>query len=524
MSKMTLFGRFRLGLGKLRRTYLHTLHRGYIRRNLARRTGECARCGACCKLMFTCPYLDTSGQKSACTRHHMRWWNCKIFPVDERDLKDRDMIHGHGACGYHFDPPLPPQRWLALLLAVSLGLCSIAGNARAASRPEQNIPAVVQSSFRGERLPSGWWVDGGEWECARGGLSCITAGRISGALREHAQPVKNVDVTIEVWGAFTGRAAAALSAALAASPSVPEEMVAAPPALSITWGDLTAGLEQPRLSSVFATFGEAPVVTLPANSPDDSTTTFHFTVDFAHTVAKARTAADQEVVARDIYGTSLNTSVKRVVIGAASGTVIHAVRIEMAPRTAQRNHGMALADEARTSGDVALAMTQYVQLEGERGALSSLRAEAAFKRAALHWRAGERREAIRAWEIARTFDSAGPWGERSCLALAHAAVEAGRPAVAFRLAGDLVDSNAPRIEEWQSLQDILVESVHGMEETGVASQASFGLERIAERLQWSHAPARYTAWAWDLVAASYRHRGYDEQAAVAHRMATRFRR
>ena len=86
MARLTILQCIKMGLGKLRRLYLHTLHREYIRRNLARRRGECRRCGACCRLMFDCPYLDQSSELTSCTRHHMRWWNCKIFPVDERDL------------------------------------------------------------------------------------------------------------------------------------------------------------------------------------------------------------------------------------------------------------------------------------------------------------------------------------------------------------------------------------------------------------------------------------------------------
>ena len=68
---------------------------------LEHRRGECLRCGVCCKLVVKCPHLDES-DLPACLVHEQRHRNCRIFPLDERDLGDRDRVSPETRCGYRF--------------------------------------------------------------------------------------------------------------------------------------------------------------------------------------------------------------------------------------------------------------------------------------------------------------------------------------------------------------------------------------------------------------------------------------
>jgi hypothetical protein len=101
---LTFTDKIVLGWGKLRRAYLITCRPDFVRRNLTRRVGACARTGACCQLMFECQALDRSNPCAACTIYLHRGPNCSIFPIDERDLRDRDRIMPERPCGYRFIP------------------------------------------------------------------------------------------------------------------------------------------------------------------------------------------------------------------------------------------------------------------------------------------------------------------------------------------------------------------------------------------------------------------------------------
>jgi len=94
-----------LGWGKERRFYLAHFRPGYVRRSLARRVGECNRTGACCRLMFTCPLLDIRSNPVRCTIQEVKPKVCRLFPIDERDLEDRDIIAPDTPCGFSFIPP-----------------------------------------------------------------------------------------------------------------------------------------------------------------------------------------------------------------------------------------------------------------------------------------------------------------------------------------------------------------------------------------------------------------------------------
>ena len=93
----------RIGLawGVVRRTLLHVFRPGYIRASHARRQGACRRCGACCRLTATCGHVCEEGGMTACNRHKKtRLPNCVNFPIDPRDLADRNHIAPHEPCGF----------------------------------------------------------------------------------------------------------------------------------------------------------------------------------------------------------------------------------------------------------------------------------------------------------------------------------------------------------------------------------------------------------------------------------------
>lgn len=98
--------------GKIRRFYYHKFKPSYIEKNIIRRKGDCIRCGACCQLLFKCPFLTyednremnrTATTLAVCEIHEKRPGNCRHFPIDERDLRDRDFVLLNKKCGFSFD-------------------------------------------------------------------------------------------------------------------------------------------------------------------------------------------------------------------------------------------------------------------------------------------------------------------------------------------------------------------------------------------------------------------------------------
>jgi len=90
--------------GKIRRFCLTLTPQGrnYIRHMEDHRAGECKRCGACCRIVIRCPFLKMEEGVAACAIHRHRPPNCGIFPIDLRDLSDRDQIAPNIPCGYSF--------------------------------------------------------------------------------------------------------------------------------------------------------------------------------------------------------------------------------------------------------------------------------------------------------------------------------------------------------------------------------------------------------------------------------------
>jgi Fe-S-cluster containining protein len=67
---------------------------------LGRREGDCNRCGACCKILFRCPFLaeDAEGQ-FVCRIYDKRFAQCRLFPLHAQDLAELG-----GECSYSFEP------------------------------------------------------------------------------------------------------------------------------------------------------------------------------------------------------------------------------------------------------------------------------------------------------------------------------------------------------------------------------------------------------------------------------------
>jgi len=106
VSDVSVGHRLLLWSGVMRRFLLYVFNKKYVKANALKCQGECLRCGACCKLALKqCPYLafDECG-KSSCTKYdNSRMPNCVVFPIDDRDIKERDIVSST-PCGFSFAP------------------------------------------------------------------------------------------------------------------------------------------------------------------------------------------------------------------------------------------------------------------------------------------------------------------------------------------------------------------------------------------------------------------------------------
>jgi hypothetical protein len=91
--------------GKIRRVFLIAFRKKRVLQMLDRRQGACSRCGACCKLMFQCPAYDDSDGNPKCLVYNDRPGVCGLFPLDEKDLRERDMVMPDRKCGFYFQAP-----------------------------------------------------------------------------------------------------------------------------------------------------------------------------------------------------------------------------------------------------------------------------------------------------------------------------------------------------------------------------------------------------------------------------------
>jgi hypothetical protein len=93
--------RARQAQGKIRRFVNSTFRKREVRTRLAQRRGDCNRCGACCEILFKCPFLKKHDDgSSTCGVYENRPEQCRLYPIEPRDLKEV-----RGSCSFYFIQP-----------------------------------------------------------------------------------------------------------------------------------------------------------------------------------------------------------------------------------------------------------------------------------------------------------------------------------------------------------------------------------------------------------------------------------
>jgi Fe-S-cluster containining protein len=94
--------------GKLRRFIQAKFMRQDTEKLLSQRKGDCNRCGACCKILFQCPFLGTDAEgQYTCKIYDKRFAQCRLYPLHAQDLAELGE-----QCSYTFEAepasdPLP---------------------------------------------------------------------------------------------------------------------------------------------------------------------------------------------------------------------------------------------------------------------------------------------------------------------------------------------------------------------------------------------------------------------------------
>ncbi len=84
--------------GKVRRFVSANFRREEVVAALTLRRGECNRCGACCEILFKCPFLKKHDDDSTtCGIYEDRPNQCRLFPIEKRDLEEV-----RGTCSFYF--------------------------------------------------------------------------------------------------------------------------------------------------------------------------------------------------------------------------------------------------------------------------------------------------------------------------------------------------------------------------------------------------------------------------------------
>jgi hypothetical protein len=84
--------------GKVRRAIVGTMLSEEDRAGIAgARQGECNRCGACCKILFKCPFLVEDKGSFSCSVYDHRPPSCRLFPMVPADLREVDR------CAFSFE-------------------------------------------------------------------------------------------------------------------------------------------------------------------------------------------------------------------------------------------------------------------------------------------------------------------------------------------------------------------------------------------------------------------------------------
>jgi hypothetical protein len=59
--------------------------------------------------MFKCPAYDDSDGNPKCLIYNDRPGVCSLFPLDERDLRERNIVMPGTKCGFYFDDGPKPE-------------------------------------------------------------------------------------------------------------------------------------------------------------------------------------------------------------------------------------------------------------------------------------------------------------------------------------------------------------------------------------------------------------------------------
>ena len=90
--------RARQAHGKLRRFVNIHFRKEEVIEALALRRGDCNRCGACCEILFKCPFLKKHDDgTTTCGIYEDRPNQCRLFPIEHRDLEEV-----RGTCSFYF--------------------------------------------------------------------------------------------------------------------------------------------------------------------------------------------------------------------------------------------------------------------------------------------------------------------------------------------------------------------------------------------------------------------------------------
>lgn len=99
--------RARQAQGKLRRFVSINFRKDEVVEKLALRRGDCNRCGACCEILFKCPFLRKHADgTTTCGIYEDRPNQCRLFPIEQRDIAEV-----RGTCSYYFiEKPIKLER------------------------------------------------------------------------------------------------------------------------------------------------------------------------------------------------------------------------------------------------------------------------------------------------------------------------------------------------------------------------------------------------------------------------------
>ena len=95
-------------LGKIRRFILSLIPSiGLSLQKKHGLTGGCSSCGASCKLLFQCPHWDDKSH--LCSIYEDRPNACRLFPITQADISDRDLVLKTQPCGFDFKLKSPKE-------------------------------------------------------------------------------------------------------------------------------------------------------------------------------------------------------------------------------------------------------------------------------------------------------------------------------------------------------------------------------------------------------------------------------